>query len=73
MSNELNDPRNNPEKSPGQSYYPADQTPRREGGDDALAETTPTDATADEKVIVNQQREDVIVNAPSPNAPDAND
>ncbi|MDB5196187.1 MAG: hypothetical protein JWP88_557 [Flaviaesturariibacter sp.] len=30
-----------------------DQTPRREGGDDALAEVTPTDPAADEKVIAN--------------------
>jgi hypothetical protein len=34
-----------------------DETPRREGGDDALAETDPADGRADEKVIVNQHRE----------------
>jgi hypothetical protein len=30
-----------------------DATPRREGGDDALSETTPTDPDADEKVLTN--------------------
>ena len=46
-----------------------DQTPRREGGDDALAErSSPDDARADEKVIVNAQREDKIVNTPSQTA-----
>lgn len=45
-----------------------DQTPRREGGDDALAETNPTDSRADEKVIVNEQREHKTVNAPSQTA-----
>jgi hypothetical protein len=28
-------------------------TPRREGGDDALAEASPLDSRADEKVLVN--------------------
>jgi hypothetical protein len=37
-----------------------DVTPRREGGDDALAETSPTDSRADEKVIVNGERDDVV-------------
>ena len=31
-----------------------DATPRREGGDDALAETSPTDPAADEKVLANE-------------------
>jgi len=38
-----------------------DVTPRREGGDDALAESSPTDSRLDEKVIVNQQRGDKTV------------
>lgn len=42
-----------------------DTTPRREGGDDALAETNPSDSRLDEKVIVNTQSENKIVNAPS--------
>jgi hypothetical protein len=35
------------------SYFPADATPRREGGDDSLAEASPTDPRDDEKVLVN--------------------
>lgn len=46
-------------------FADADTTPRREGGDDALAETNPTDARADEKVIVNEQASNNIVNRPS--------
>jgi hypothetical protein len=42
-----------------------DETPRREGGDDALAETNPSDSRLDEKVVVNSQSEQKIVNAPS--------
>ena len=42
-----------------------DQTPRREGGDDAIAESSPSDSRLDEKVIVNEQREHKAVNAPS--------
>ena len=43
-------------------------TPRREGGDDALAESSPTDSRSDEKVIVNEQRANKTVNAPSQTA-----
>ncbi|MBD0276453.1 MAG: hypothetical protein ICV81_00615 [Flavisolibacter sp.] len=50
-----------------------DQTPRREGGDDALSEIAPTDSRADEKVIVNQQREDKTVNIPSQTAPNTSE
>lgn len=42
-----------------------DSTPRREGGDDALAESSPTDTRSDEKVIVNEQLSNKAVNAPS--------
>ena len=38
----------------GDTYLP-DQTPRREGGDDALAESSPTDSRLDEKVIDNKR------------------
>jgi hypothetical protein len=31
-----------------------DMTPRRIGGDDSLAETSPTDSRADEKVLSNR-------------------
>ncbi len=37
----------------------------REGGDDSLANSSPTDSRSDEKVVVNEQRSDKIVNAPS--------
>lgn len=46
-----------------------DQTPRREGGDDALAETNPSDGRMDEKVVVNTQSENKIVNTPSQSDP----
>ena len=69
MEKEINNPRNNPDESADrQSYFPADQTPRREGGDDSLAEASPFDDRADEKVIVNEQREHKTVNAPSQTA-----
>ncbi len=45
-----------------------DQTYGREGGDDALSDTPANDPTADEKVIVNEQREHKTVNAPSQTA-----
>ena len=37
----------------------------REGGDDSLVNSSPTDSRSDEKVVVNEQRSDKIVNAPS--------
>jgi hypothetical protein len=43
-------------------------TPRREGGDDSLAESSPIDTRSDEKVIVNEQRANKTVNAPSQTA-----
>jgi hypothetical protein len=45
-----------------------DMTPRREGGDDSLAESSPIDTRSDEKVIVNEQRANKTVNAPSQTA-----
>ncbi|MCW3074480.1 MAG: hypothetical protein JWP69_1549 [Flaviaesturariibacter sp.] len=36
-----------------------DQTPRREGGDDALAEASPTDPLDDQKVLVNDPKTSV--------------
>jgi len=33
-----------------------DQTPRREGGDDALAEASPTDPADDQKVLANNPK-----------------
>jgi hypothetical protein len=40
----------------------------REGGDDSLVNSSPTDSRSDEKVVVNEQRGDKIVNAPSQTA-----
>lgn len=67
MSSHNPDPRKKPERLKDTEGYenPPDLTPRREGGDDALAEISPTDARADEKVIVNEQRSDKVVNTPS--------
>lgn len=45
-----------------------DMTPRREGGDDSLAEASPYDSRSDEKVIVNEQLENKTVNTPSQTA-----
>ncbi|MGE5521020.1 MAG: hypothetical protein ACM3VS_13900 [Candidatus Dadabacteria bacterium] len=41
-----------------------DVTPRREGGDDSLAESSPTDSRSDEKVIVNGERDQVLNSDP---------
>lgn len=49
------------------NYYP-DQTQRKEGGEDSVEHISPTDDNADEKVIVNEQREHKTVNAPSQTA-----
>ena len=58
------------DRKPGDPTYASqpDVTPRREGGDDALAESSPTDDRSDEKVIVNEQRGNKTVNAPSQTA-----
>lgn len=38
------------------TYLP-DMTPRREGGDDSLAEASPFDPRSDEKVLTNKKNE----------------
>jgi len=40
----------------------------REGGEDSLVNSSPTDSRSDEKVVVNEQRSDKIVNGPSQTA-----
>jgi len=45
--------KNGQENEPDGYKNPPDLTPRREGGDDALAEIMPNDNRADEKVIAN--------------------
>lgn len=70
MQQETN-PRQPEGRQPGQpvpGQQQPDMTPRREGGDDALAESSPADPTSDEKVIVNEQRGNKLVNAPSQTA-----
>ena len=68
----LQGPKDKKPGEPGKDVQP-DMTPRREGGDDALAESSPTDNRSDEKVIVNEQRENKIVNAPSQTAVNASE
>ena len=67
MQENFSDPGNKKKQESGGDTFSVqpDQTPRREGGDDALAETSPTDSRADEKVIVNEQAENKTVNVPS--------
>ena len=60
-----NDPGNKKDSTGSASITVPDTTPRREGGDDALAERNPSDSRMDEKVIVNEQSSQKIVNAPS--------
>ena len=61
----VTDPRNKEDNTAATFETRPDVTPRREGGDDAIAETNPADSRLDEKVIVNEQQENKIVNAPS--------
>ena len=65
MNNEYNGPRNKEDNTKSTFETRPDVTPRREGGDDALAEKDPTNSRLDEKVIVNEQSEQKIVNSPS--------
>lgn len=64
MNNSDHGPREKENKERSSETRP-DTTPRREGGDDALAEKNPLDSRMDEKVIVNEQSEQKIVNSPS--------
>jgi hypothetical protein len=75
MERDMNTPRTPGYGQPGQPTYASqsDGTPRkesdvREGGDDALTQSSPTDPDSDEKVIVNEQRANKTVNAPSQTA-----
>jgi len=65
MNNPNNGPRNKEDNTRSTFETQPDVTPRREGGDDALAETNPSDSRLDEKVVVNEQSEQKIVNSPS--------
>ena len=57
------DPRNKEDNTSSTFETRPDVTPRREGGDDAIAERNPADSRMDEKVIVNEQDSQKIVNA----------
>lgn len=61
------DPREKNKQGPFTSPEP-ERPMEREGGDDNLADSSPTDSRSDEKVIVNEQRENKTVNAPSQTA-----
>jgi len=63
--NNTQGPRNKEDNTKSTFETRPDTTPRREGGDDALAERNPSDSRLDEKVIVNEQSEQKIVNSPS--------
>jgi hypothetical protein len=65
MNTENIGPRNKEDNTKSTFETRPDVTPRREGGDDALAETNPSDSRLDEKVIVNEQSEQKVVNSPS--------
>lgn len=69
MKREKSGPRKKKDNTESTFETRHDVTPRREGGDDAIAETNPLDSRLDEKVIVNEQRENKIVNSPSQTGP----
>jgi len=68
INNNPGGPKERKEADPGFTSTQPDVTPRREGGDDAIAESSPDDSRLDEKVIVNEQRGNKTVNAPSQTA-----
>jgi hypothetical protein len=72
MAQQQSGPRE-PKKPGTDDTYLPDMTPRREGGDDSLAEASPYDYRDDEKVIVNEQRENKTVNRPSQTAVNASE
>lgn len=66
MNNQPNNPRHTQDKNGKQPLFTStDETQKREGGDDSLANASPVDSRADEKVIVNEQVSNKVVNAPS--------
>lgn len=65
MSREQEGPKNKPDNYKSAADSREDAPSRREGGDDALSEPNPSDSRMDEKVIVNEQTENKIVNSPS--------
>jgi hypothetical protein len=70
MNKEVYDPSGPKDKKGGQTGYDIqpDVTPRREGGEDSIENSSPADSNSDEKVIVNEQKGNKTVNAPSQTA-----
>lgn len=55
MNNGINNPREEVVQQEQPSYSSTDQTSGREGGDDSLADASPTDPRDDEKVLANNK------------------
>ena len=60
----VNPDRNIPPKTKKQEEEFRADTNGRESGNDSLENSSPTDSRSDEKVVVNEQRENKIVNGP---------
>ena len=59
-------PKNKEDNKQSSTYDSKPETAAgREGGDDILSDPDPHDSRLDEKIVVNTQRENKIVNAPS--------
>lgn len=67
MENKTNSPGPKDRKSDGSNYFP-NRTPEKELEENSAESISPTDENADEKVIVNEQREQKTVNTPSQTA-----
>jgi len=72
MQKNTNSPGPQDRKSDRSNYFP-DQNPGREVEGNSAEDMSPTDNNADEKVIVNEQREHKTVNAPSQTAVNASE
>ncbi|MFL5773997.1 MAG: hypothetical protein ACJ75F_12615 [Flavisolibacter sp.] len=70
MNRDMQTPHGPHSRKPGDPTYASqpDVTPRKIGGDDSLENSSPNDSHSDEKVIVNEQRGNKTVNAPSQTA-----
>jgi len=66
----MNTPPKTRDRKKGDPDYSSqpDNSVERKGGDDSLVESSPTDSRSDEKVVVNEQRANKTVNAPSQTA-----
>ena len=62
MSIAPEDPRNKEDNSGSTFEIQADETPRREGGEDAIGEKITSDSRLDETIIANTQGENQSVN-----------